>query len=103
MSYRGKAALTVATMKNGAHTYIYAGGLVPDSVGDEELKRLEREGFIESSEPAKAAKAPESSDPNKAPAKSASKDEWVAFAKSKGDEDAEGKTKEQLIADHGES
>lgn len=102
MSYRVTAPLVVARQKSGSNIHLYTGSPVPDSVGKDELKRLEEGGFIESVGGSQAAPAPDEEAGDKPPAKSASKDEWVAFAESRGDTDASGKTKDELIAEHGE-
>lgn len=94
-SYRVTAPLVVARQANGSNVHLYTGTPVPDSVDKEEVKRLLEGGFIE-------AVGSASDDGEKAPAKSASKEEWVAYAESQGDDEAADKTKEQLIADHGE-
>lgn len=98
MGYRVKTASAVAYQQDGSQVIRYQGQALPDSVTKDEMKRLEEGGFIE------AVGSPQVSAENdeKAPAKSASKEEWVAYAESRGDDAAADKTKEQLIADHGE-
>ena len=44
--YRVDAPLVIARQSNGSNLHLYAGSPVPDSVGDEERKRLEEGGFI---------------------------------------------------------
>ena len=102
MSYRIVAPLVIARQSSGANVHLYAGAPVPDSVGKDELKRLEEGGYIESVGGQQAAPAKPEGD--KAPAKSAGKSEWEDYARSRGasDEDLDGLTKDELVAKYGD-
>lgn len=98
MGHFVNAPLVVARQENGTDIYLYQGAPVPPSVKADEVKRLVADGLLTKN----AEEAADDSEP-KAPAKSASKEDWVTYAQAKGDADAESKTKEQLVSDHGDS
>lgn len=100
MDYFVTAPLVITRAENGSDLYLYQGAPLPSHVKAEEVARLKADKLIGGEA---AAVAAESGSPDAAPAKSAPKDEWVAYAESKGDSGAADKTKEQLIADHGDN
>lgn len=50
MGYRVTAPLVIAKQPNGSDLYLYQGAPVPEGLSDDEVKRLEEGGFIESDE-----------------------------------------------------
>lgn len=57
MAYRVVAPLVITKNPDGSDRYLYQGAVLPDFVGDDEVKRLVDEKFVEKDgdEPAKSA------------------------------------------------
>lgn len=107
MSYKviGAAAVVElddgnAELGSGPRVYLEQGQQVPGNAKAKHVEHLLNVGLVEE---AAAPSGSDSPDGDGAPAKSASKADWVAFAVSKGADEAEAdaQTKDDLIAAYG--
>lgn len=78
MGYVAKAMLVIAADDRGVRHHVYQGAPLPASIGEDELKRLLGEGFIEKTD------APVEEPADGVPKGNASREAWAAYAKTKG-------------------
>jgi hypothetical protein len=83
MGYVAKAMLVIAADESGVRHHVYQGAPLPGSIGEDELKRLFDEGFIEEAVAPDEEPAAEEPVVDEAPKGNASREEWAAYAKEK--------------------